>query len=69
MSEKKNKNRVLSSDKIDHCITIESDENFAFIVGYTSGGAPFGLTHEEFSKINNSHQQSIDNFKEINDAD
>ena len=53
MSEQKNKNRVLLCDKIDHNITIESDEHFAFIVGYTSGGAPFGLTHEEFSKINN----------------
>ena len=24
-----------------------SDENFAFIAGYTSGGAPYGLTWEE----------------------
>lgn len=26
----------------------ESDENFAFIVGYTSNGVPYGLTHEEW---------------------
>ena len=26
----------------------ESDENFAFIIGYTSGGAPFGVTHDEW---------------------
>ena len=25
----------------------DSDDNFAFIVGYTSGGFPYGLTHEE----------------------
>lgn len=24
-----------------------SDENFAFIAGYTSGGAPYGTTWEE----------------------
>ena len=27
-----------------------SDENFAFIAGYTSGGAPYGVTHEEMAK-------------------
>ena len=32
-------------------LAIESDENFAYIVGYTSNGAPFGLTHEEFESI------------------
>jgi len=26
----------------------DPDNNFAFIVGYTSGGFPFGLTQEEF---------------------
>jgi hypothetical protein len=26
----------------------DSDDNFAYIVGYTSGGFPYGLTHEEF---------------------
>lgn len=30
---------------------LDSDENFAFIVGYTSNGFPFGLTHEEFDQI------------------
>ena len=29
----------------------DSDENFAFIVGYTSGGFPYGITHEEFERI------------------
>ena len=31
----------------------ESDEYIGYIIGYTSGGAPYGLTHEEFSRINN----------------
>lgn len=29
----------------------ESDESFAFIVGYTAGGVPYGLTHEEWSMM------------------
>jgi hypothetical protein len=29
----------------------ESDENFAYIVRYTSNGEPFGLTPEEFESI------------------
>lgn len=29
----------------------ESDDTFAFIVGYTSGGAPYGITWEEMEEI------------------
>jgi hypothetical protein len=29
---------------------IDQDENFAFIVGHTSGGAPYGLHWDELSK-------------------
>lgn len=31
---------------------IESDEHFGYIVGYTSNGVPYGLTHEEWDEIN-----------------
>lgn len=37
----------------------ESDENFAFIAGYTSGGVPFGITWEE--------QENAEEFVEIED--
>lgn len=30
----------------------ESDENFAVINGYTSGGFPYGITHEEMKDLN-----------------
>ena len=30
----------------------DNDENFAFIAGYTSGGFPYGITHEEMEEIN-----------------
>lgn len=44
--------KTVKEDKIEvFDMTInDSDENFAFIAGYTSGGFPFGLTHEEFNK-------------------
>ena len=29
-----------------------SDENFAVIIGYTSGGFPFGVTNEEMEDLN-----------------
>lgn len=35
----------------------DSDENFAFIAGYTSGGAPYGLTHEEYENIFYLHDE------------
>lgn len=31
----------------------DSDEMFAFIVDYTEGGAPIGITHEEWDKTEN----------------
>jgi hypothetical protein len=31
---------------------VESDEYIGFIIGYTSNGAPYGLTHEEWEEIN-----------------
>lgn len=42
------KRRLRENKKIPNETFIESDDNFAFIVGYTSGGFPFGMTHEEF---------------------
>ena len=33
----------------------DSDENFAFIAGYTSGGIPFGLTHNENEEFRNEN--------------
>ena len=33
---------------------LDSDENFAFIVGYTSGGFAYGIAHKEMDEINNN---------------
>ena len=38
----------------------DSDDNFAFIVGYTSGGFPYGLTHEEYEYIELDYNDQLD---------
>ncbi|HKM93257.1 MAG TPA: hypothetical protein VJY41_06380 [Prolixibacteraceae bacterium] len=43
-------------DKINALSEFESDENFAMILGYTSGGFPYGVTHEEMDEINDKEQ-------------
>lgn len=49
MSEKKKRKLKLKKEKI--VVELDSDENFAFIAGYTSGGAPYGLTHDEMVEL------------------
>ena len=39
--------------KLNALSGFESDENFAMIIGYTSGGFPYGVTYEEMEQINN----------------
>ncbi|TDO02833.1 hypothetical protein DET52_104300 [Sunxiuqinia elliptica] len=36
--------------------SFESDENLAMIIGYTSGGFPYGVTHKEMEEINNGQK-------------
>jgi len=38
-------------DELNVSCELESDENFAMIIEYTSGGFPYGLTHEEMDVI------------------
>jgi len=42
----------------------EQDEYFAFIVGYTGGGAPYGLTWEEWEAI-----EEAETLKALRDDD
>lgn len=37
-------------EEIDDSWYEESDETFAYIAGYTSGGAPYGVTWEEWGQ-------------------
>lgn len=43
----KSKKKILKIRRREFEDIIESDETFAFIAGYTSGGAPYGATWEE----------------------
>lgn len=36
-------------------LTGDSDDNFAFIIGYTSGGAPYGVLWEDMPSEDNAH--------------
>ena len=49
------KQRQFRKDKkeqeLNSLLGFEGDENFAFIAGYTSGGLPYGITHEEMEAI------------------
>ena len=40
-------------DELNALYGFESDENFAMIIGYTSGGFPYGVTYAEMEHINN----------------
>ena len=40
-------------DELNALCDFESDDNFAMIIGYTSGGFPYGVTHEEMEETNN----------------
>lgn len=42
----------------------DQDENFAFIVGYTSGGTPYGLSWEEWANL-----EVAEPFEEVIDDD
>jgi len=61
MSKKKNRLRKIKPFKIK---TIDwpkdSDANFSFIAGYTSGGAPYGLTWDEYNPSRDDQSKGSD---------
>lgn len=44
---KKKRNKAKKQSDWENDSRIESDENFYFIAGYTSGGVTYGITWEE----------------------
>jgi len=56
-AKKKNKGKAKTKPLTGS--VFEGDETFAYIVGYTSGGAPYGITHEEMTE-NNCDEKGID---------
>ena len=60
-AKKAGKAQLREYDPVD--VPPESDERFAFIAGYTSGGVPYGLTREEWKEMGNySPSSKIDMF-------
>ena len=58
VKNKKNK-KINTKNKFDKdYLLFQSDENFAFIAGFTSNGFPFGLTHEEMREMENEQKLS-----------
>ena len=43
-------------DELNALCSFESDENFAIILGFTSGGFPYGVTHEEMEEIKSENK-------------
>ena len=43
---------------IENEISYDSDESFAFIAGYTSYGAPYGVTHTEWEALDTNYFDS-----------
>lgn len=37
----------------------DSDDTFAYIAGYTSGGCPYGITHEEMAKLDEKEENEL----------
>ena len=59
LAAKQKKDEIANQMKFKE-LGIESDGNFAFIAGYTSGGMPFGITHAEILDDTNENRP-IDN--------
>lgn len=53
------KNQPISKTESDiyNGITIESDAHFAYIAGYTPGGASYGISREEMKEIEESQKK------------
>jgi ribosomal protein L34E len=43
-------------DELNALCGFESDENFAMILGYTSGGFSYGVTYEEMEEIKSKNE-------------
>ena len=52
--EKRNQKKALLEEEFN----LDSDETFSFIAGYTEGGVPYGITHEEWQLLEEREGQS-----------
>ena len=56
----KKRRQLKKAAEIESVLQIEQDEHFAFIVGYTPGGAPYGITWEEWEAMEDEDDEPKD---------
>jgi hypothetical protein len=56
-AEARKRRRLEKAAELETMMGIEQDETFAFIVGYTPGGAPYGITWEEWEQLDASESE------------
>ena len=57
LAEARKRRRLEKAAELETMMGIEQDDYFAFIVGYTPGGAPYGITWEEWEQLNASESE------------
>jgi hypothetical protein len=58
-AEARKRKRLEKAAELESVSWIEQDEHFAFIVGYTPGGAPYGITWEEWETMDSESEEDV----------
>ena len=58
-AEARKRKRLEKAAELESVSGIEQDDHFAFIVGYTPGGAPYGVTWEEWEAMEDEADEAI----------
>ncbi|MFB9974615.1 hypothetical protein FPQ10_10520 [Allobacillus sp. SKP2-8] len=58
--ENKKRKKLKREEQIEEKLLENSNERFAFIAGYTSGGVPFGVTWEEWNKLETTKKYDLE---------
>jgi hypothetical protein len=58
-AEARKRKRLEKAAELESVSGIEQDEHFAFIVGYTPGGAPYGITWEEWETMDSESEEDV----------
>lgn len=56
-AEARNRKRLEKAAELESALGIEQDDYFAYIIGYTSGGAPYGITWEEWEALDDAEAE------------
>ena len=56
-AEARKRKRLERAAELESALGIEQDDCFAYIIGYTSGGAPYGITWEEWEALDDAEPE------------